>query len=720
MQFKSLASVASIFIGLLPGWAAGDSLNTVELFPTGITSRSGAMEINQAAVDQLRSDAPVVKLAGVPLVNGATAEFTLTEMSVFAPDTIISEIRADGTTASVALPDIRTWYGTDPTNPDRALFASADADGNVKVMVTGDQHTSVTVISPNPGTASYRIDTGNIPAMDFCGTDSISALVPTGEPEPEVAAAEPRADLLYEIELMVDIGNKLDERLQGNSLRLLDYLTDLFGAVNTIYRRDVKANITIKHLSVWKTPEPFSGANTSEQLFQYRDFVNANRRGTNYDLAHYFDYNPSYGGIAWLDVLGSSFPTFRFGVSNIYGDSDFPSDINTYYWDTMVTAHEIGHNVGSPHTHCYFPAIDCCFVESDCSGCTAASPAIGTIMSYCHLQFGNGGDINMVFHERCISLMAPKISGSNRVGIYPNQPNALLEGGAQNVLIPNGSLQTTTLNGTLIEAQMVGGTPTARQFNIRNDGTIPLILTGATRATISGSSLLGISSQPAAGTLAPGESTTFSVLFNPMIAGTYYGTISIPTNDPDTPNYTFGVSARVAQPAPPKTFDWNGTTPIPDADYDGVSVNINATGVPGTIRDVNLQFKGADCSVTTGTGIEHPRVADLAILLESPRGTQCWIMQNPSAATGANFCNTVFDDELANPAISSAPSAASPYTGSFRPYETLNRFAGEDANGTWKLTVIDINSGNEGTLRSASLVIIGNTSSEVGTWSIYE
>src|SRR5207253_8420266 len=61
--------------------------------------------------------------------------------------------------------------------------------------------------------------------------------------------------------------------------------------------------------------------------------------------------------------------------------------------------HELGHNFGTPHTHCYSPPLDKCFSgEAGCySGPVVASR--GTIMSYCHLLAGGLSNIDLVFGD---------------------------------------------------------------------------------------------------------------------------------------------------------------------------------------------------------------------------------------------------------------------------------------------------------------------------------
>ena len=97
-----------------------------------------------------------------------------------------------------------------------------------------------------------------------------------------------------------------------------------------------------------------------------------------------------------------------YGVVQINGN--YPSNL----WDLIASAHEMGHNFGSPHTHCFSPPIDTCY--SGESGCYSGSvvnpgPLGGTIMSYCHLLTGGFSNIDLRFHQRCITeQMLPQIN----------------------------------------------------------------------------------------------------------------------------------------------------------------------------------------------------------------------------------------------------------------------------------------------------------------------
>jgi serine protease len=72
---------------------------------------------------------------------------------------------------------------------------------------------------------------------------------------------------------------------------------------------------------------------------------------------------------------------------------------------------------------------------------------------------------------------------------------------------------------------------------------------------------------------------------------------------------------------------------------------------------------------------------------------------NRHGGSGDNLTNTVFDDGAAV----SIGAGAAPFTGSFRPFEPLSAFNGQQIQGTWKLRVVDNAAEDVGTLNSWSL-----------------
>ncbi|QKX06485.1 T9SS type A sorting domain-containing protein [Aquimarina sp. TRL1] len=184
------------------------------------------------------------------------------------------------------------------------------------------------------------------------------------------------------VKIFFDIGrNVVNDK--GGAQQATNFMQSLFNQVIALYAND---NIALKlsGTKAWTTNTPFNadGQNMSRNLDNYLAYLNQN--GINGDLGHYVSYGLG-GGIA------GGFGTFcnsrrRGAISGIKGSF---SNVPTYSFDVFLLSHEIGHNVGSRHTHaCVWngnnTAIDGCAgrVEGNCRLPGLPSGG-GTIMSYC-------------------------------------------------------------------------------------------------------------------------------------------------------------------------------------------------------------------------------------------------------------------------------------------------------------------------------------------------
>lgn len=170
---------------------------------------------------------------------------------------------------------------------------------------------------------------------------------------------------------------------KGSVQAAVQYVEALFNQVATLYANE-QINMTISEVFVWNTPSPYSSTSSGQML---TDFQNQ-RTSFNGDLAQLLSYRAS-GGIAVVNGLCHPYTIAKMSYAGI--GSNF-SQVPTYSWSVMVVAHELGHLLGSQHTHaCVWngnsTAIDGCpgYTEGGC-----ASPGLpaggGTIMSYCHLS----------------------------------------------------------------------------------------------------------------------------------------------------------------------------------------------------------------------------------------------------------------------------------------------------------------------------------------------
>jgi len=192
----------------------------------------------------------------------------------------------------------------------------------------------------------------------------------------------------------------------GNNLdNSLSYAIAVLGTVCDVYLRDVHVGVTYQYLKVWTTNnDPYPGASPGELLGQLQQYWNDNMIGQPRAATLLFS-NKGGGGLAYVGVLcADNVDSYNYAYCGLANNYVFPAD--GYIWDTDVSGHELGHNVGSPHTHncSWNPAVDSC-VGAEGSCYSTPKPRLGTIMSYCHLtSFGT----EMKIHPRVATFMRSK------------------------------------------------------------------------------------------------------------------------------------------------------------------------------------------------------------------------------------------------------------------------------------------------------------------------
>lgn len=186
------------------------------------------------------------------------------------------------------------------------------------------------------------------------------------------------------------------------------WIAALWNEVITLYANEA-IPVLVSDMLVYTTSDPFAGlGSTSAVLTAFSNHIDT--LTYNGRLAHFLSTRSLGGGIAYLNVLCSNSNPCAVSASLSTNIQVFP----TYSWNVEVVTHEMGHNMGSPHTHaCAWNGnntqIDDCGNQwaanngsspegSACYNSAAPIiPASGTIMSYCHLIGGVGINFNNGF-----------------------------------------------------------------------------------------------------------------------------------------------------------------------------------------------------------------------------------------------------------------------------------------------------------------------------------
>lgn len=198
---------------------------------------------------------------------------------------------------------------------------------------------------------------------------------------------------------------------KGNSTG--NWMIGLTNEVYTLYAND-GMTLETSLIFVWVTPSPYTGPSDGLFLEQFRDHLDGNFTG---DLAHLINFQGS-GGVAYLDAL--CFPPYNVAYSRV---SSIYANVPVYSWSVNVCTHEIGHNIGSPHTHdCFWNGndtrIDNCggqagFPSGNCSNDPPNPTNGGTIMSYCHVLPNVGINFNNGFGPQPAELLQQRIADAS-------------------------------------------------------------------------------------------------------------------------------------------------------------------------------------------------------------------------------------------------------------------------------------------------------------------
>lgn len=282
---------------------------------------------------------------------------------------------------------------------DRSLAAvSVFANGEVMALFSNEEGNFVTgQLEDNSGRyILYNDKDFTVTPPTTCATDDAAAL-----PDEDGTGGGDKTTATYEckkVRLYWEADYGLYSHKQYSLTFTQSYLTGLFNQVQTLYKNENIA-VELKSVDIWTVPDNYDSTASHNALYEFRSRWNNKSNNFDGDLAMLLARDPGgNGGVAFLDVLCNKHTAYAYGdVNGSY------STVPTYSWDVMMVTHELGHNLGSPHTHwCGWNtgmggscgSIDNCTQQQYGSGCSSCPSTFsnstpgwqGTIMSYCHLS----------------------------------------------------------------------------------------------------------------------------------------------------------------------------------------------------------------------------------------------------------------------------------------------------------------------------------------------
>lgn len=377
----------------------------------------------------IRDKAPFLALS-IPRNGQKVLHLKLYKANVFSDEFKVSL----ASNRSAAFPFEGGAYYWGMVNDDRqSLAAVAINEGEISgiISIDGDTYTLGKLEGDNEDTHILYAEKDLRMEFPFsCDTDDEIHNIGGGGPDAggmESVGPDNCVRMYVEVDYDIFVG-------KGGATQASNYVTAVFSQVAILYAAE-SINFVLNEILVWDVQDPYTGPSTSDYLYAFRDHLGGNYNG---DLAHLVGYQGG-GGIAYVDVLCNSF--YGVGYSDI--NSTF-NNVPAYSWTIEVVTHEIGHNLGSQHTHaCAWngnnTAIDGCGPAAGYSeGCNAPLPASGTIMSYCHLVGGVGIDFNLGFGTQPGDRIRNKVY--NATCLAPCSAPTTDDAGIASIDTPSGDL----------------------------------------------------------------------------------------------------------------------------------------------------------------------------------------------------------------------------------------------------------------------------------------
>ena len=368
-------------------------------------------------------------------------------------------------------------------NPDTGAVSGYAIKGGGEVEIDGNLDGPVNFVqleSPDDGTISCGTELNEQPleAVEFLKDEIL----------PSQSAASGSPTITWQADVAVDTDTEWMAGKSNNTVTATTWIEDLFLSMNVMYERDVNTRLLIGDVFLRIGPDPYNldGSDVSAALTEFGEYWRVNQDSIVRDFAAMLSgrsiNNWSFSGIAWINQYCKN------GRSQSNGQTSGSYSYNAVGagWSAAAISkfigHELGHNMGSPHTHCLSNGlggfVDQCvnFGGSNCYSGTPSCPIAGsgTTMSYCHLLGGCGSTSD--FHPIVQTLLEDRLAVNSPGCIAPFEdvsttPSMTIQ---KEISVDGGS--------NWFDADTPGSAPTVDfpsgaeyRLSVNNDGAVDMV-----------------------------------------------------------------------------------------------------------------------------------------------------------------------------------------------------------------------------------------------------
>ncbi len=368
-------------------------------------SDGNILTINQVLLDEINNEKPKQIQLSIPINSqGKTLQLDLVQAEVFAPGFKAKLDTGEDITNQV---DFGRHYRGIIAGNERSLVSISIFKDQIHGLIASDEgnYTLAKLRDSDTNHIIYK-DTDLKSTYEFlCNTEDDGV----GYTTEEISNPAPQ-DPGDEVDIYIEAGQSVFNANGGNLSNTVAFLTSLFAQSYILYANDGILART-SNMLVWVNPDPYNGSNSDQQLSKFA----AQTDELNGDLGHLVELQ-NYGGLAsGFQGICPSNSDISLCYSGLIG-LNVPN-VPVYSWNVMVVTHEMGHLMGSRHTHaCVWngnnTAIDSCagFTEGNCTLPGIPSNG-GTIMSYCHLQ-SVGINFNLGFGPQPTAVILNNINAT--------------------------------------------------------------------------------------------------------------------------------------------------------------------------------------------------------------------------------------------------------------------------------------------------------------------